>query len=399
MRNKTQDLAKLIKKYVDGKATTEEIEFIHLYYNEFENLPGRMSGISVGEKEELYNEMKKNILNHILAGSETKSEGISENIIPIKSSRNWIRMAAAASVLLLVAVGLYYVIAPSSLGNSNLAEISSKQINSGDVAPGGNKATLLLDDGTVINLDEATQGLLSTQGNANITKPGDGQLAYKSTKDGDQTDMKYNIVMTPRGGQYQLVLEDGSKVWLNSSSSIRFPATFNDRIRKVEITGEVYFEIAKNTKKPFIVSLNNAEVKVYGTSFNINSYSDENAIRTTLLEGSVEVTSRDKSIMLVPGEEASIAQATNAISKQVKANAKEAIAWKEGYFQFDNADIQLVMRQLARWYDLNVIYEGKPSLVKFKGKIQRDLNLSDVLEYLKNDIHFERVGNTIIIKP
>ncbi|MEO6682351.1 MAG: FecR family protein [Ginsengibacter sp.] len=392
MRNIKRDLAKLIKKYVAGNATAEEIDFINLYYDEFENHPESIAGRSAEEKERVYNEMKKNILNHIQMDSENK-------VISINSSKKWIRVAAAASILLLVSFGLYFANISSKKHNTSLAEKMPVQINNDDVAPGGNIATLLLEDGTVINLDDAVQGHLLKQGNTEITKPGDGQLAFNLTKGGDQSIIKYNTVMTPRGGQYKLLLEDGSKVWLNSSSSIRFPATFNENVRKVEITGEVYFEIAKNTAKPFIVKVNNAEVKVYGTSFNINSYNDESAIKTTLLEGSVEVNSSNRSIMLVPGEEASLSHKNNSLSKRFKTNASEAIAWKEGYFQFDNADIELVMRQLARWYDLNVIYEGNISPVKFKGKIQRDLKLSDVLEFLKNDIHFERVGNTLIIKP
>lgn len=392
--NNNTELLKIIQKYVDGKASQEEIKFIHLYYDQFEDLENRLDVKSIEEKTALQNEMK----NHILAHALTKEEKENLPVIPLKTTFSWYKISAVASLLIVASFAIYFAFSPvfKTETESNLA--GNQVIN--DIEPGSDKATLLLADGTIIDLDNVASGNLLEQGNSTIIKLEDGQLVYQLLNEGlSSSKMEYNTIATPRGGKYQLALADGSKVWLNSASSIRFPTTFSGKNRKVEITGEAYFEISHNKTKPFIVQVNDTEVEVLGTHFNINSYEDESTLKTTLLEGSIKVNHGNKSILLTPGEEASVRKASHEITVKSGINVKEAIAWKSGYFQFNNADVETIMRQLARWYDLKIVYESEIPLIKFKGKIQRDLNLSEILEFLKNDIHFERSGNTITIKP
>jgi transmembrane sensor len=286
---------------------------------------------------------------------------------------------------------------PAASGNKSLAN---------DVAPGGNKAVLTLANGSRITLDSVANGELAVQGKAKVIKLANGRLLY-SESNGDSATMMYNTMSTPRGGQYQLQLPDGTQVWLNAASSITYPVAFTGNERKVTITGEAYFEVAHNPDKPFHVQVNSMDVEVLGTHFNINAYADEEMIKTTLLEGSVKLSSliplstvnRQLSSTLKPGQQA---QYKNADAIQIidHANIDQAIAWKNGLFNFYQSDLQAVMRQLSRWYDVEIKYEGDIQPRRFWGKIQRDLNLSEVLEILKEtQVHFKLEGKTIIVTP
>lgn len=205
---------------------------------------------------------------------------------------------------------------------------------------------------------------------------------------------------TPVGGIYQLILQDGSKVWLNSSSSIRYPTEFTDKERSVEISGEAYFEIVKNAAKPFIVKVNNlAEVKVLGTHFNVNAYTDEAEVKTTLLEGAVNISQGNKSSTLSPGQQAQINQ-SGFIKRVDNVDLDEAVAWKNGNFLFNSATLPAVLRQAARWYDLEIVYEGKVPPDKFSGQIPRSVNLSSLLKWMQwSDVHFKLEEKKLIIKP
>lgn len=267
-----------------------------------------------------------------------------------------------------------------------------------DPQPGGNKAQLTLADGSIILLDGTANGLLAEQGTAKIIKKADGQLLYDVTG-APTTDILYNTLSTPRGGQYNITLPDGSKVWLNSASTIIYPTSFNGKERKVEILGEAYFEVAKDATKPFRVKMNEMEVEVLGTHFNINGYQDESFVRTTLLEGKVKVRSGAVENLLNPGQQAQLGKNGN-IKLLKNVNVEEVMAWKDGNFQFEDADIYSVMRQLARWYDLEVAYSGR--LTKhFVGSISRDVNLSQVLTMLQQtgEVKFSREGKKIIVSP
>ena len=279
---------------------------------------------------------------------------------------------------------------------------TSKQVDASQQAsdPGSNKAILTLADGSTIILETAANGTLTQQGNSKIVKPAEGKLAY-NLLDEKTTEVLYNSIATPRGGQYQVIFSDGSKVWLNAASSLRFPAGFTGNERKVELVGEAYFEVSKNASMPFKVAIaGKGEVEVLGTHFNVHAYHDEETTHTTLLEGSVRVTglSTGDSHIINPGEQAQV-DGKGQISINKNADTEQAIAWKNGTFNFSNADLEMVLRQLSRWYDVDIKFEGAVPQRKFAGEIQRDLKLPQVLKLLeKNNVFCKLEGKTLIVK-
>ncbi|SIN71641.1 FecR family protein [Chitinophaga niabensis] len=294
----------------------------------------------------------------------------------------WKWVAAAAVVLI---AGVYF-------WNQQKPAIEQTVVSElvNDVKPGTSKAILTLGDGSVVTLDSAGNKVIG-QG---IRQAG-GQLEY-----GEQAAVSFNTLTTPKGGQFQITLADGTKIWLNAASSLRYPTAFAGGTRKVEVTGEAYFEVAKNAAMPFIVQINaQTAVEVLGTSFNINAYTNEASIKTTLIEGAVRLTVNEQSRTLSPGQQAQV-NSQGEIRLVEKADLDEALAWKHEIFYFRNADLQAVMRQLERWYDVEISYSGKIPPRRFQGEIQRNLNLSDVLEGLKNtEINFSIEGRKIIVKP
>ena len=319
------------------------------------------------------------------------------NVITISFKVKWLkRLAVAASILIIFSVGYLKLQPGKSLPLTNpIAKVAPIK---NDVMPGGQKALLTLSDGSQIVLDSASNGLLSQQGGTKVIKLANGQLEYAATTGGGAESV-YNTMSTPAGGQYQLTLPDGSKVWLNASSSIHYPTAFTQNERRVTITGEAYFEIAKNAQKPFIVKMyNGSEVKVLGTHFNIKAYSDEEQIKTTLLEGSINVSQGAKNNLLKPGNQAQIDK-SGKINIVMDANTEEAVAWKNGNFQFSSADVTAVLKQAARWYDIDVVYAGTTSSEnKFTGKIPMSVNLSRLLKWLEySDIHFKLEGKKLIV--
>lgn len=270
-----------------------------------------------------------------------------------------------------------------------------------DVAPGGNRATLTLADGTSIVLDEAGNGMLGRQGNTNIVKLDNGRLAYRASgSNHNNGQVLYNTIITPRGGQYQLLLPDGSKVWLNAASALRFPASFTGAERVVELTGEGYFEVAHtSTAAPFKVKVNDAMVEVLGTHFNINAYPDEKNMHTTLLEGAVKVTRGKQSGLLKPGEDAALSN-TGDVLNISEADTESAVAWKNGIFSFHGDDVPTVMRQLSRWYNVEVSYEGAVPQHRFEGRIWRSYTLAQTLAVLQaTDIHFRIENRKLVVLP
>ena len=315
----------------------------------------------------------------------------------------WPRIAAAAVIIVLLSAGVYYI---SSNHNVKIAsKKTQQQFKNNDVAPGGKKAVLTLANGTQIILDSAGNGALTQQGNVKIIKLNNSQLLYNSLN-GSSTlpktgEVLYNTISTPRGGQYQVVLADGSKVWLNAASSLRFPTSFTGGERKVELTGEGYFEVVHNAAKPFKVSLgklDGAEIEVLGTHFNVNAYDDETAIKTTLLEGSVKVRKGSSSKTIRPGEQAQMENYGNSKIIIQAADVDAAIAWKNGRFIFHGENIQSVMRQLARWYDVDVEYRGNVD-IHFTGQLPRNDNVTKVFEKLAltGEVRFKTEGKKIIV--
>jgi len=314
----------------------------------------------------------------------------------IRKIKVWPRIAAAASILLGLSIGGYFLL------RQNTAQ-QTAQIHKQDIAPGGNKAILTLVGGQQIILTGAKNGLIAHQGSAVINKTANGQVVYSnsmvSPTGGDLAGgMGYNIMTTPRGGQYHLTLADGSEVWLNSASSIRYPTAFAGKDRQVEITGEAYFEVAHNAAKPFRVIANGQVVEVLGTHFNINAYADEPAIKTVLLEGSVKVTELANHTIkfLKPGQQVILDRHELSVSN---ADVEATMAWKNGYFRFHDEQIESVMRKIARWYDINVRFEGMVSEEQFNGKISRYKNISQVLKMLEETkgVHFKVSGKEVTV--
>jgi hypothetical protein len=320
---------------------------------------------------------------------------------PVKKAsviRMWtMRVAAAASVTGLLVVAAYFWFKEDRKKEVAKTEVKHNTYKN-DVLPGGDKALLTLANGAAIVLDEAKDGVLTRQGSTNISKL-NGKLSYSSSSLSEQKEVLYNTVSTPRGGQYQIELPDGSNVWLNAASSLHLPTAFRGKERKVEITGEAYFEVAKNKAMPFIVKVNGAEVQVLGTHFNIMAYKDEEAVKTTLLEGSVKFVNGNNSNMLQPGQQSQLTK-EGQVKVVSHVNMDEVMAWKNGYFHFEGAEIKTVMRQLSRWYDVEVVYNKKVNDL-FYAEPPRNTKLSDVLKALEltGKVHFEIDRKKIIVMP
>jgi len=312
--------------------------------------------------------------------------------------RKWYSIAAAAAILIFLSIGLYFVV-----NKPVQQQIAGNQIHKNDIGPGGNKAILTLADGKEIVLTGARNGILATQRNTEIKKTGDGKIIYtndQSLSDKSSANVQYNTITTPRGGQYQVTLPDGSRVFLNAASSLIYPTVFAGNERKVTLAGEAYFEVAHNSHQPFRVSSNGQTVEVLGTHFNINAYSDERLIKTTLLEGSVRVSRGQKTVVLKPGQQAQISDrdTDSDISIISDADIEEAVAWKNGLFILDD-HIQPVMRLISRWYDVDVIYDGAAPDDIFGGEVPRFQNISEVLKVLQltKKVHFKIDGRKIIV--
>ncbi|MCD2424905.1 FecR domain-containing protein [Niabella pedocola] len=313
-------------------------------------------------------------------------------------SPSWLKrsISIAAVFLVIAAAGYFFLLRPASTQKDTPAG-ETATIKNRDIAPGGNKAVLTLADGGHIVLDSAQDGTLGVQGGTKLIKQQDGQLTYNADA-AKPAGILYNMLSTPRGGQYQLTLADGTRVWLNAVSSIRFPTAFTGKERNVSITGEVYFEVAHDAAKPFKVTVNGMAVTVLGTHFNINAYSDEDAIATTLLEGSVLVSRNGAANLLKPGQQSRVDD-RGTISIQNDIDINQVVAWKNGFFQFKEADMETIMKQLSKWYNMDVVFEGsKPSAV-YTGRVPRNLSLSALLKVLElSEVRLDVEGNRIIIK-
>jgi ferric-dicitrate binding protein FerR (iron transport regulator) len=306
-----------------------------------------------------------------------------------KSYRKW--WAAAAVIFLLAGTALTYKLYWEP-GKTNAPVQAANNLQ---IMPGGDKATLQLADGSIIFLDSTANGKVTEQGSVQVSKM-NGQLSYTGSSPGPE-EIVYNTIRTPRGGQYRLLLSDGSAIWLNAASSLKFPVAFGGKERKVEVTGEAYFEIAKNPSMPFKVIIpEKGEVEVLGTRFNINAYSDEEVVNTTLLEGSINVSSANgKAVQLMPGQQAKM---DNSISIQNNVNTDEIIAWKTGWFNFDHTDIFSIMRQVSRWYDVDVVFQEQPGKKTFSGIVSRNNKISEVLKIMeKAGVTFRIEGKKITV--
>lgn len=389
--------AHLFKQYFDKTATNAEREelmllisrekseqkLLQMMQEQYLNHVPETDPFSEGQKEKMYRQISLSI-------NPIQEKSLWKRLIP--AARIW-RYAAAASLLICLGIFTYKLV--------NLKSPYT-QLAENDFNPGGDKAILTLSNGSTIDLSGAQNGMLSNQGGVKVNKTHSGEIVYdisgaEATDTNGQT--SYNTISTPRGGQYQVVLSDGSKVWLNSFSSLKFPAHFSGNKRQVEITGEAYFEVSKNKSMPFHVKSGGQIVEVLGTHFNVNSYSDEPDTKTTLLEGAVRIRQLNNgfSALLKPGQ-----QAVNTHSGPIRvqsADIGQVVAWKSGLFQITNADIETIMRQAARWYDVDIEYQGQIPRRKFSGKIKRDVKASEFLEMLTFfNVRFSIEGRKIIVK-
>ena len=386
-----ENIVALIDKYLSGKATPEEKELLIKWYHSFNDDAVEVRLTSMQNEEQIAERIKLRLLSTVQNSTVAKAE---------RPHRIWWRIPAAAAVFLLIASSIFFTFNPKNKKQELVKTELNRPTPVNDIAPGGNKAVLTLADGSSIVLDSAANGTLTQQGNIKVQKLDNGQLAYtvngKQVTENDEA--FYNTISTPRGGQYQVTLADGTQVWLNAASSIRFPVVFTGAERKVEITGEVYFEVTKNAAIPFKVKTAASEVEVLGTHFNVNAYDDEAAVKTTLLEGSVKIIATGQPIKyLQPGQQSAINK-QGTITVLNNAVIEEVMAWKNGRFQFNSADLKSILRQISRWYDVDVVYKGNVNL-HFTGQLTRNDNVSKVFDklVLTGEVHFKIDGRKIIV--
>lgn len=314
----------------------------------------------------------------------------------------------AATVLLVLSTALYFF---NNRNSSLKPKDSIPNISRHEITPGGNKATLTLADGSRITLNDSANGEVAKQAGITITKTTDGQLVYTITNVKPATQnvqIAYNTIETPKGGQYQVNLPDGSKVWLNAASSLHYPTRFTGQERKVTLIGEAYFEVTRNSAMPFRVVCNNQVIEVLGTHFNINSYTDEEVIKTTLLEGSIKVTPTNNlspkevaGVMLKPGQQSQITVGGIKNIKVINVDTDEAVAWKNGYFTFASENIESIMRKVSRWYDVEIHYEGNITREEFVGSVSKYEKVSEILTTLELTglVNFKIEGRRITVMP
>lgn len=378
--NKTEILA-LLQKYKEGTlsdADKDKLDAWYLYKASNSHLQ-----LSEYELEDSYEYLKSKL--------PLQQEA--------KVIRLWPRVAVAASIVLLLGTGLFYFTKPKE----QIIQVVEKQQ---EIAPGGNRGILTLSNGKQILLsDISAKDTIAKEGEkeeVTIKMSANGVITYVINPNADapkDAANSFNTLSTPTGGQYNIVLADGTKVFLNAVSSIKYPTQFNGNQRLVELEGEAYFEVAKNKNKPFIVKSGNQAIEVLGTHFNVHAYDNETVMKTTLLEGSVAVTHKNQKAILKPGQQSNVSDNSNKIAVR-EVDTEAAIAWKNGRFKFDDADLKTVMKQLERWYGIKVEYRGNVSDVRFNGGTFRNKNLSEVLKVLElSNIEFKVEGKTIIVYP
>lgn len=395
----SQHLKELLQQHLNNALPVEDLQALmnHLREN--------------GYSEELLSVIEEALESGTFTGQTDKSRkdqifqdilrktGKAEGILPIDEESNQppvkrrtgIWKAAVAAMIILLAGAATYLIRKSAVHHGTTINPVAKA----DVLPGSNKAILTLTDGSHIELDSAAKGTLTQQGAASVTKLNNGQLAYQISNH-TGADVVYNTVTTPRGGQFQIVLPDGTRVWLNAASSLHFPTSFSGKERVVEVTGEAYFEVAGKENQPFKVVTQGMEVKVLGTHFNVNAYADETASSTVLLEGKVIVSHRGKNVLMNPGQQALVNEDIRIVPH---ADIAALMAWKEGKFSYNNMGLETIMRQIARWYDVDIIFEDKIA-DSYSMEISRNVPLSKLLQFMEisGGVHFVINGRKVIVR-
>ena len=382
-----EEARKLLIKYQLGECTPEEKKLIDLwYFNETSRQPVPDTPADPLLEEQI-------IWDRILANLPVETK--------VRHLGKWYAIVAAAMILLFLSVGIYFI----SNKKAAAGRLTATHYRKSEILPGGNKAVLTLANGKQIVLTNANNGTIAQQGAITINKTASGQIIYDGlSKTGTQSaaaDVNdQNTITTPPGGQFTVILPDGSKVFLNAASSLTYPIAFSGNERKVQLKGEAYFEVTHNPVKPFRVVSNGQTVEVLGTHFNIDAYSDESLIKTTLLEGSVRIRKGGRMAMLKPGQQAQIAN--GASSEQISVtnvDTEDAVAWKSGLFVFDGDNIRHIMHMISRWYNVDVDYSGPVPDDVFGGSVSRFSNVSEVLKTLQltGKVNFKIEGRKIIV--
>lgn len=399
-----EELKILLEKYLSDQITPEELQRLQVLVEKDHNghtLEDMIAAILAEERytatsgvnlQQAFGKVMQEAAQREAAEKERSIRHISGRHTSAYS-RIFYQLAAAAILLAVLGTGFFW------LHRSTPATMPAKV--SAAMIPGGNKAVLTLADGSTIVLDSARDGALGNQGGTRIIKLDSGRLAYAANNTaGASSSLQYNTISTPRGGQYQIVLPDGSQVWLNAASSLKFPVAFTGKDRTVNLTGEAYFEVAKNASQPFIVQTSGMQVKVLGTHFNVMAYPDEAHVKTTLVEGTVSVSQGRASSLMQPGQQASIDE-TGAAFNITRPDLEDVMAWKEGEFRFRKTDIRMIMRQIARWYNVDIEYKGDLSGINLYGSMTRKENAAQLLELLEQTgrVQFSTNGNRITVMP
>jgi transmembrane sensor len=384
------EFLQLIDKYLAGNASVEEEQLLLNFFDSFQE-EIEWDEKLFGLKQQLEDKMLQRLQAAVKKGADTGT-------VKVFSIAKTLKKVAAVLIGLAFITGIFVYKAKEAADLQAIA--LKKNAVKFDAEPGQNKAILTLADGSKLELNSAKIGVLAKAGHMSVKKTKDGQLIYliAPSKNADaNTPIAFNTISTPIGGQYQVILPDGTKVWLNAASSLKYPTLFKGGQRTVELTGEAYFEVTKNAAMPFYVKVNDMQVKVLGTHFNIMAYNNEPAVKTTLLEGSVQLSSGGVSNKLKPGQQGMLKNGQITVSD---VNAEHAVAWKNGYFEFNRSGIHEIMNQLARWYDIEIAYEGNIPDDEFVGKIERSAKLSQVLNILKlSKIHFVLENKKLTVKP
>lgn len=400
-----ENIKEIARRFLNGTATEAEAARLHQWYDAWAD---EETIIQTDTEDPAIIEAR--MLSRMLEQMREKDPAPAPVVTLPK--RRWWKPAVAAAVV--IALGFTLFLWQQKYIHKTGGAVAA--IDSLSITPGIDKALLILADGRQLVLDTTATGIVSKQGNTNIIND-NGQLSYTGTNGQQEETTYYNTVKTGSGNQYQLVLPDGSHVWLNAASTLRFPTRFNGKERVVELTGEGYFEITKNASMPFHVQVKKMEVEVLGTHFNVNAYDDEGAIKTTLLEGSVKVVKRESafakasadksangkenSVLLKPGEQAALAGPHSPLTINHSPNTDEVVAWKNGFFQFTDAPITTVMRQVARWYNVEVAYRGNVQQEIFSGTIPRTASITQLIKILEltKTVKVSIEGRKLMIAP
>lgn len=399
-----KQLSEIFTRYLNNNCSKDEVEMLMLHFHtEQENLLNKLVEEELNKNslgayndeiklQSSVNKVHKNLKRTISLQQTIKSKRISKRV--------WFNIAAA--ILIIVSFGTLIYVNKSDISVSKTNVAISHNPN---ITPGKNSATLTLGNGQKIILSDALNGEIAKEAGVKIIKTSDGAIIY-SVKESDKASNQYNTLRTAKGETYMIMLPDRSKVWLNAASSLKYPANFTAlKVRKVELHGEAYFEVAKEQKRPFKVITENQEVEVLGTHFNISSYDDDLITKTTLLEGSVKVipilgfaseSNQFNNTLLLPGQQSVLSQRRFNVKE---VNVEEAIAWKNGYFMFDHDDIKTIMKKISRWYNVEVEYQGEIPNTQFIGTISRFQNIKQVLNKLEltKQIGFKIEGRRIIV--